>query len=114
MTFGLCSWRLIGHPTDGEQDELSQFISDLVINVCGALRWHLLYNVHRVSIVPAHLLIVWAVIVLCSPQRDDDVTWLSARISTAFRASQCAKGQGSCPLLCMFAVPFSDLDKQNY
>lgn len=41
--------------------------SHLVVNVGWALRGHLLHDVDGVPVVPAHLLVVRAVVVLCSP-----------------------------------------------
>lgn len=41
--------------------------SDFVVDVRWALGWHLLDDVDRVPIVPTHLLIMGAVVVLCSP-----------------------------------------------
>lgn len=41
--------------------------SDLVVDVRRALRRHLLDDVDRMPVVPTHLLIVGAVVVLCSP-----------------------------------------------
>lgn len=42
-------------------------LSDLVVDVRWALRWHLLDDVDGVPVVPTHLLVVGAVVVLCSP-----------------------------------------------
>lgn len=41
--------------------------SDLVVNVGRTLWGHLLHDVHRVPIVPADLLVVWAEDTVCSP-----------------------------------------------
>lgn len=41
--------------------------SDLVVDVRWALGWHLLDDVDGVPVVPTHLLIVGAVVILCSP-----------------------------------------------
>lgn len=42
-------------------------LSDLVVDVCWALGWHLLDDVDRMPVVSTHLLIVGAVVVFCSP-----------------------------------------------
>lgn len=57
--------------------------SYFVVDVGGALGWHLLHNVDWVPVVPANLLVVRAVGRVRSAQRDDDVTWLGAVVVPA-------------------------------
>lgn len=66
--------------------------SDLVVNVGGALRGHLLDYVHRVPVVPAHLLVVRAEDAIRSPERDDDVAGLRA-IVVATTTTALGRGQ---------------------
>ena len=51
-------------------------ISNFVIDVGWALRWHLLNYIDRVSVVTADLLIMRAEDAVSSPERDDDVAGL--------------------------------------
>lgn len=68
--------------------------SDLVVNISRALWWHLLHDVHRVPVVPADLLVVWAEDAVGSPQWDDNVTGLRAVVvGAALGRGQRAQGQ---------------------
>lgn len=64
-------------------------------------------------VISAHFLVVRAVVVFCSPQRDDDVTGLRASVPGALGAGQRAERQCCRSLLCMFPRPLPDLDQQN-
>lgn len=61
-------------------------VSYFVVDVCRALRRHLLHDVDRVSVISAHLLIVRAVSRVRRPQRDDDVAGLRAIVVGAGNA----------------------------
>lgn len=52
--------------------------SYFIVDVSRTLRWHFLYDVDRMSVIAADLLVVRAVGGVRSPQRDDDVTGLCA------------------------------------
>lgn len=90
-------------------------MSDLVVDVGGALRRHLLDNVDGVAIVAAHLLIVRAVVVLC-PQRNDDVAGLRARrapgqLGVGQRAERQRRGAGL--RVGVFPGALAHLDEQD-
>lgn len=53
-------------------------VSYFVVDVCWALRRHLLHDVDWVTVISAHLLVVRAVCRVRRPQWDDDVTGLGA------------------------------------
>lgn len=87
--------------------------SNLVINVSRALGGHLLDNVDRVPVVSADFLVMRAIVVLCSPQGDDDVAGLGAGVAAALGAGQGAERQGRRPLLRVLPVPLPDLDEKD-
>lgn len=89
---------------------------DLVVDVSRALGGHLLNDVHWVTVVPAHFLVVWAEDAVCSPERDDDVTGLRAVVVAAaapFGRGQCAEGQRGGVLWRVLAVPPPVLEQQH-
>jgi len=91
--------------------------SDLVVDVGGALRGHLLHDVHRVAVVAAHLLVVRAVVVFC-PQRDDDVAGLGARraarhLGVGQRAERQRRGAGLPGVGAVLAGALAHLQEQD-
>lgn len=90
-------------------------VSDLVVNVCRALRRHLLHYVHRVPIVPADLLVVWAEDTVCGPQRYDNVTGLRAVVvAAALRRGQRAEGQSGRVLRRVLPVSSPVLEQEDH
>lgn len=67
--------------------------SDFVVDVGGTLRRHFLDDVDRVSIVPAHLLVVRAEDAVGSPERYDDVAGLRAVVVATAPAAPLGRGQ---------------------
>lgn len=62
-------------------------VSYFVVDICRALRWHLLDDVDWVPVVPAHLLVVRAVGRVRRSQWDDDVAGLRSVVVRACDAT---------------------------
>lgn len=91
-------------------------VSDLVVNVRGALGRHLLDYVHGVPVVPADLLVVGAEDTVRSPQRDDNVTGLRAVVvaAAALGRGQRAERQRGRVLRRVLAVSPPVLEQQDH
>lgn len=92
--------------------------SDLVVDVSGTLRRHLLDDVDGVSVVSAHLLVVGTEDAVRSPERDDDVTGLRSVVvpapAAALGRGQGAERQRGGMLRRVLAVPPPVLEQQQH
>lgn len=101
--------------SSGKAKAPPRLVSDLVVNVRGALGGHLLDYVHGVPVVPADLLVVGAEDTVRSPQRDDNVTGLRAVVvAAALGGGQRAERQRGRVLRRVLAVPPPVLEQQDH